>query len=319
MGRSKKAIRLTVGAVSAICLLTLMAGCGQASGTNKKSTSSDQPQKTSQTDNTQTSAEKTSSSSGADNASSETSANKTQQETSSAGSSKASQTESVATPNVSASNEAITVMAYVKSMGGLENVPENRLIVDVNLLALEVPASASGNRGDLKLINISGDQVKVTDVVLNPQSNGKTAVYNVSDLLNEYYQTQQQQSEINNLLSQGSRHNVIDFLAWMQKYEVCPDYDRNCYTGQNVEIMGNTISDGTDGTTGTITLNGNEVTMVNYRQDCGGSSGCKAPIKTVWTFNADELLDKYYSTEAQKQTINNYINQAHQSQSSWLG
>lgn len=315
MRRSKKAIKLAFGAASAICLLALMAGCGQVSAASKKSASSDQPQKTSQTVKTQTSEEKAGSSSAAGNASSTstTSVDKTQQEASSANSAKTSQIESPAAPNFSASDEAIAVMAYVKSMGGLANVPASKLIVDVNLLALEIPAASSGD-GDLKLIKVSGDEVKVTDVAFSSSSYyGKTTVYNVNDLLNEYYQNQEQQSEINSLLSQGARHNVIDFLAWMQKYEVCPSYDRNCLTGQNVEIMGNTISEGTDGTTATITLNGNEVTMVNYQQNCGGSQGCKTPIKTVWTFSADELLSRYYSTASQKQTINGYIEQSYQS------
>ena len=318
MGKaSKRAIRTAITVAAGVCLLLLMAGCGQAStGTQAQTASSGQSQKISQTPQNQTPSDNAAASSGTSSMSagkSETSDSPTQPGSpSDASSSQTSRTDS-STPNLQASNEAITVMAYVKAMGGLTNVPESNLIVDSNLLALE---TASGNNDNIKLITVSGDQVMVTDEVFGPPSSSspaKTAVYNVSDLLGEYYQTQEQQDTINNLLDQGTRHNILDFLAYMQVYG-----KGNSFTGQGVEIMGNVVSGGTAGTTGVVTLNGNEVTLKNSQPNCGASQGCQPSIQHTWTFNASELLSKYYSTASQKQTINNYIEQANQTQSQWL-
>lgn len=323
MGKSKRnVVRITAVVATGSCLLALMAGCGQAAtNASAKSASSDQAQKTSQTSQSQSSSNKADVSSASGNSTSTPSSSASKSGTSTgeshqgapsaAGSSKTSQTESPA-PDLQASNEAITLMAYVKAMGGLENVPASRLIVNSNLLSLE---TASGEGGAMKLITVSGDQVMVTDEVFGPPSStpAKTATYNVSDLLNEYYRTSGQQAEISNLLAQGARHNVIDFLAYMQVWGKTGDF-----TGQNVEIMGNVVSGGTADSTGTITLNGNEVTMTNSQPNCGGPQGCQPSTNHTWNFSADELLAKYYSTASQKQIINNYIDQANQTQSQWL-
>ena len=85
-----------------------------------------------------------------------------------------------------------------------------------------------------------------------------------------------------------------------------------------MEIMGNVMSGGTADITGTITLNGNEVTITNAQPNGGGSQGCQASTKHSWTFSVDELLSKYYSTAAQKQAVNNYIDQVNQTQFQWL-
>ena len=77
------------------------------------------------------------------------------------------------------------------------------------------------------------------------------------------------------------------------------------FARQNVEIMGNVVSGGTADTTGTIMLNGNKVTVKNAQPNCGGSQGCQPSTSHTWTFNADELLSKYYST-------------ANHTQSQWL-
>ena len=315
---SKRTIRTAFTVAAGVCLLFLMAGCGQAStGTQAQTASSGQSQKISQTPQNQIPSDNAVASSGTSSMSagkSETSDSQTQPESpSDASSSQTSRTESSTPKNLQTSNEAITVMAYVKAMGGLTNVPESNLIVDSNLLALE---TASGNNGNIQLITVSGDQVMVTDEVFGPPSSGspaKTTVYNVSDLLCEYYQTQEQQDTINSLLDQGTRHNILDFLAYMQVYG-----KGNSFTGQGVEIMGNVVSGGTAGTTGVVTLNGNEVTLKNSQPNCGGTQGCQPSIQHTWTFNASELLSKYYSTASQKQTINNYIEQANQTQSQWL-
>ena len=312
---SKRTIRTASIVATGVCLLFLMAGCGQAStDTQAKTASSGQSQKISQTPQNQTSSDKAETSSGTTSMSggkSEAPSAQTQTGSPSVpSSSQTSQTEPSAPP-IQASNEAIRVMAYVKAMGGIGNVPAKNLIVNSNLLALE---TIPGNDGNMKLVTISGDQVMVTDEVFGPPSStaDKTPVYNVSDLLGEYYQTQEQQDTINNLLDQGTRHNLIDFLAYMQVW------GKGDFTGQNVEIMGNVVSGGTADTTGIITLNGNEVTVKNAQPNCGGSQGCQPSTSHTWTFNADELLSKYYSTASQKQAVNNYINLANQTQSQWL-
>ena len=250
-----------------------------------KNAPSDQSQKTGQTPQDQASSDKAETSSGGGAMSGGKDASNAQMQTGSPsvpGSSQTSQTEPSAPP-LQASNEAIRVMAYVEAMGGLANVPAKNLIVNSNLLALE---TVSGNDGNMKLVTVSGDQVMVTDEVFGPPSStaDKTTVYNVSDLLGEYYQTQEQQDTINNLLDQGTRHNLIDFLAYMQVW------GKGDFTGQNVEIMGNVVSGGTADSTGLITLNGNEVTVKNAQPNCGGSQGCQPSTSHTWTFNADELL-----------------------------
>lgn len=312
---SKRTVRIASLLATGICLLALLAGCGQTStGTQLKSAPSDQSQKTGQTPQNQASFDKAETSSGgASMSGGKSEAPNAQTQTGSPSvpsSSQTSQTKPSA-PSLQASNEAIRVMAYVKAMGGVANVPAKNLIVNSNLLALE---TVSGNDGNMKLVTVSGDQVMVTDEVFGPPSStaDKTTVYNVSDLLGEYYQTQEQQDTINNLLDQGTRHNLIDFLAYMQVW------GKGDFTGQNVEIMGNVVSGGTADTTGTITLNGNEVTVTNAQPNCGGSQGCQPSTSHTWTFNADELLSKYYSTASQKQAVNNYINRANQTQSQWL-
>ncbi|MBQ7901770.1 MAG: hypothetical protein IJ365_07425, partial [Clostridia bacterium] len=149
-----------------ICLLALLAGCGQSStSTRSKSAPSDQSQKTGQTPQDQASSDKAETSSGGGAMSGgKSEALNAQTQTGSPSvpsSSQTSQTEPSAPP-LQASNEAIRVMAYVKAMGGVANVPAKNLIVNSNLLALE---TVSGNDGNMKLVTVSGDQVMVTDEV----------------------------------------------------------------------------------------------------------------------------------------------------------
>lgn len=65
--------------------------------------------------------------------------------------------------------------------------------------------------------------------------------------------------------------NFIDLPAYMQVGQ------RELYRAERRE--GNVVSGGTAGTTGVVTLNGNEVTLKNSQLNCGGYQGCQPSIQ----------------------------------------
>lgn len=87
--------------------------------------------------------------------------------------------------------------------------------------------------------------------------------------------------------------DVIEILAYVNAYN-----GPSNVSSQDIMFLNNAIGQGTSDSTGLMTINGNTISV-------------KFPTQTV-TYNINDLVNKYYSTPAQKQTINNLVNAAKQ-------
>lgn len=98
-----------------------------------------------------------------------------------------------------------------------------------------------------------------------------------------------------NTSSQASQQNqlptnVINMLAYVKTYG-----GPGNVSGQDLIIDGNVIGQGTDDSTGTVAISGNNVSLT-----IEGKTN---------TYNINDLAKEYYNTSDQQQKINNLINQ----------
>lgn len=84
--------------------------------------------------------------------------------------------------------------------------------------------------------------------------------------------------------------NVINMLAYVKTYG-----GPGNVSGQDLIIDGNVIGQGTDDSTGTVAISGNNVSLT-----IEGKTN---------TYNINDLAKEYYNTSDQQQKINNLINQ----------
>lgn len=90
-------------------------------------------------------------------------------------------------------SNVINMLAYVKAYGGPDNVSAKDLIINGNVIG-------QGTSDSTGSVAISGNNVSIT-------VNGKTNTYDINDLANEYYNSSDQQQNINQLINQGTQNN----------------------------------------------------------------------------------------------------------------
>ena len=304
--KTGKTLKLAGALAASLALLAVLAGCGQSSkpssqkdstsGTSAKSASqsSTHPSSSSPLPSTSTS---TASSSPTSASASNTLSSSTASSTPAASSSSADSTG--ASTQQMPSDEVLYLLAYIKYRGGLEAITPSDLIVDEYMIGTQkgtVLTMAPVAPIPFKL-GLKGKEVQMLG---DEEENEVYRSYNIENLIGEYYATPSQQSEVNSLLQEGERHNVLDILAlmaspaWVSGESNSSFFISNNYLaakngGGQVIVKGNEVELGA-----TIGLEAAEATGARMHYHC-------------YYFNAQSLLDKYYSTPAQKAQVNEYI------------
>ena len=208
------------------------------------------------------------------------------------------------------SNEVLYLLAYIKYQGGIQNITPSDLIVDEYMIGTQKGTVwPNVSQSDTPIPNtptpfqmvIDGKEVKVLGAADNPELCSVKAVYNANSLVSEYYSTPTQQAEVTSLLQEGERHNVLNVLAFMHS---------GAWIGGGInfqkaqfEINNNSFGDGGSDVSAFALLKGSTVEICVM-----SSAGANPPMYyQYYYFNAQSLLDKYYSTPAQKAQVNEYI------------
>ena len=227
--KTGKTLKLAGALAASLALLAVLAGCGQSSkpSSHKDSTSNTPAKSTSQTSpSTQASPSPASSSSSSTPGSSFASSASTgsSASTSTASSTPAASASSSApssTTESRPSNEVLYLLAYIKYRGGLEAITPSDLIVDEYMIGTQKGTVLTSFPTGLPTLQMTVDGERV-EVIGRPSPNSGSderysvkAVYNANSLVSEYYSTPAQQAEVNSLLQEGERHNLLDVLAFM--------------------------------------------------------------------------------------------------------
>ena len=314
--KTGKTLKLAGALVASLALLAVLAGCGPSSkpSSQKDSTSNTPAKSTSQTSpSTQASPSPASSSSSSTPGSSFASSASTG---SSASTSTASSTPSASSSSADStttstqampSNEVLYLLAYIKYRGGIQNITPSDLIVDEYMIGTQ--------KGTVwPNVSQSDTPISSTPSPLQMQMKGKSieirglgvwkavkAVYNIDDLVSEYYSTPAQKSQINSILQEGERHNVLNVLAFMHSGAWISGGIN--FQKTQFEINNNSFEDGGSDVSAYALLKGSTVEICVM-----SSAGANPPMYyQYYYFNAQSLLDKYYSTPAQKAQVNEYI------------
>ena len=319
--KTGKTLKLAGALAASLALLVMLAGCGQSSKPSPKSeTSSGTPAKsTSRTSSsTQASPSPASSSSSSTPGSSFASSASTG---SSASTSTASSTPSAssspsapssadstgASTQAMPSNEVLYLLAYIKYRGGIQNITPSDLIVDEYMIGTQKGTVLTSFPTGLPTLQMTVDGERV-EVIGWPSPNSGSderysvkAVYNANSLVSEYYSIPSQQSEVNSLLQEGERHNVLDVLAFMHS-TLWINGGTN-FQRYQFGLFGDLLTDGGTDVYSLVAIKGSEVVLC-----INSKAGASYPWHhQYYYFNAQSLLDKYYSTPAQKSQVNEYI------------
>ena len=208
------------------------------------------------------------------------------------------------------SNEVLYLLAYIKYRGGIQNITPSDLIVDEYMIGTQkgtvlpdVPQSDRPipNMPSPFQMVVNGKEVKVLGAADNPELYSIKAVYNANSLVSEYYSTPSQREQVSALLQEGERHNLLDVLAIMHSdlWWTNSMY----YQEHQFSINNNSFGDDRADMSATALIKGSTVEICVM-----SSAGANPPMYyQYYYFNAQSLLDKYYSTPAQKSQVNEYI------------
>ena len=314
--KTGKTLKLAGALAASLALLAVLAGCGQSSkpSSQKDSTSNTPAKSTSQTSpSTQASPSPASSSSSSTPGSSFASSASTG---SSASTSTASSTPSASSSSADStttstqampSNEVLYLLAYIKYRGGLEAITPSDLIVDEYMIGTQKGTVLTSFPTGLPTLQMTVDGERV-EVIGRPSPNSGSderysvkAVYNANSLVSEYYSTPAQQAEVNSLLQEGERHNLLDVLAFMHS-TLWINGGTN-FQRYQFGLFGDLLTDGGTDVYSLVAIKGSEVVLC-----INSKAGASYPWHhQYYYFNAQSLLDKYYSTPAQKSQVNEYI------------
>ena len=309
--KAGKALKVAGSIAASVALLVMLAGCGQASKPSPKSeTSSNTPAKSTYQGASSTQASSAASPSPSTSSSS-TSTLASPPPSSSNASSTPAASSSPASTGASTqqmpSNEVLYLLAYIKYRGGLEAITPSDLIVDEYMIGTQKGTVLPDVPQSEKMIPSSpmALQMKMNgndiEVLLPHVGTDVADVYNANDLVNEYYSTFSQQEQVNSLLQEGERHNVLDVLALMNSSA----WDGNAISNQEGElyIRNNELEDGGADMSAYALIKGSTIEICVM-----SSAGANPPMYyQYYYFNAQSLLDKYYSTPSQKAQVNEYI------------
>ena len=204
------------------------------------------------------------------------------------------------------SDEVLYLLAYIKYRGGLEAITPSDLIVDEYMIGTQkgtVLPNTLPTQVPLQMV-VSGEEVEVIGPPSTPE-NASTyslkAVYNIDDLVSEYYSTPSQKEQVNSILQEGERHNLLDVLALLKSQSA----DASTMEAIIVDAYlngGNDLAIGAD-TSALIVINGEDVTLC-----INSASGASYPVThQYYHFTSQSLINEYYSTLSQKAQIDKYI------------
>ena len=204
------------------------------------------------------------------------------------------------------SNEVLYLLAYIKYRGGIQNITPSDLIVDEYMIGTQkgtVWPNTPPKQVPLQMV-VSGEEVKVIGPPSTPE-NASTyslkAVYNIDDLVSEYYSTPSQKEQVNSILQEGERHNLLDVLALLKSQSA----DASTMEAIIVDAYlngGNDLAIGAD-TSALIVINGEDVTLC-----INSASGASYPVThQYYHFTSQSLINEYYSNPSQKAQIDKYV------------
>ena len=202
-------------------------------------------------------------------------------------------------------------MAYIKYRGGLEAITPSDLIVDEYMIGTQkgtVWPNTPPKQVPLQMV-VSGEEVKVIGPAPPPTPESDAmyslkALYSIDSLVSEYYSTPAQKSQINSILQEGERHNLLDVLAVLKSQAI----SGTDYNGQQL-VISNTYLDGSNslgsgaGINAIIVIKGGEVSVCKT-----SSSQYNDPVYYYYYhFTSQSLINEYYSTPVQKAHIDEDI------------
>ena len=206
------------------------------------------------------------------------------------------------------SNEVLYLLAYIKYRGGLEAITPSDLIVDKYMIGTQkgtVLPNTLPTQVPLQMV-VSGEEVEVIGPPPSPTLESTStyslkAVYNIDDLVSEYYSTPAQKSQINSILQEVERHNVLDVLALLKSQSA----DASTMEAIIVDAYlngGNDLAIGAD-TSALIVINDEDVTLC-----INSASGASYSVThQYYHFTSQSLINEYYSTPSQKAQIDKYV------------
>ena len=201
------------------------------------------------------------------------------------------------------SNEVLYLLAYIKYRGGIQNITPSDLIVDEYMIGTQkgtVWPNTPPKQAPLQMV-VNGKEVEVVGPTGAPPYYGTEATYPVSSLVSEYYSTPAQKSQINSILQEGERHNLLDVLALLKSQSA----DASTMEAIIVDAYlngGNDLAIGAD-TSALIVINGEDVTLC-----INSASGASYPVThQYYHFTSQSLINEYYSNPSQKAQIDKYV------------
>ena len=206
------------------------------------------------------------------------------------------------------SDEVLYLLAYIKYRGGIQNITPSDLIVDEYMIGTQketVWPNTPPKQVPLQMV-VSGKEVKVIGPAPPPTPESDAmyslkALYSIDSLVSEYYSTPAQKSQINSILQEGERHNLLDVLALLKSQSA----DASTMEAIIVDAYlngGNDLAIGAD-TSALIVINDEDVTLC-----INSASGASYPVThQYYHFTSQSLINEYYSTPSQKAQIDKYI------------
>lgn len=140
----------------------------------------------------------------------------------------------------------------------------------------------------------SASSVKVTEKQNNNTTNESRKIATSSN--STATNSSSLQNQVNSNVATNDKlpsQDVIEMLAYVNAYNGSSNV-----ASQDIMFLDGAIGQGTSDSTGIMTMNGNTISV-------------KFPTETI-TYNINDLVNEYYSTPAQQQTINNLVNIAKQ-------
>ena len=279
--KAAKALKVAGALAASLALLTVLAGCGQSSKPSPKSeTSSSTPAKSASQGASSTQPSSASHPSPSTSSSSSTSVPASSTPSSSDASSTPATSSSSSSTTTSTqampSNEVLYLLAYIKYRGGIQNITPSDLIVDKYMIGTQkgtVLPNTLPTQVPLQMV-VSGEEVEVIGPPSTPESTSTyslKAVYNIDDLVSEYYSAPAQKSQINSILQEGERHNLLDVLALLKSQSA----DASTMEAIIVDAYlngGNDLAIGAD-TSALIVINGEDITLC-----INSASGASYPV-----------------------------------------
>ena len=289
-----KPLKIASLLVSALSVLVLVSACGQASYSSSSASTKQSATTSKSSPATSTPSTDSTSSTPASTSASQPSIQGT------------ATTSSSSTPQSMPSNEVLYLLAYIKYRGGLEAITPSDLIVDKYMIGTQkgtVLPNTLPTQVPLQMV-VSGEEVEVIGPPSTPESTptySLKAVYNIDDLVSEYYTTPAQKSQINSILQEGERHNLLNVLALL-KSQLADASTMEAIIVDAYLNGGNDLAIGAD-TFALIVINGEDITLC-----INSASGASYPVThQYYHFTSQSLINEYYSTPSQKAQIDKYV------------